>query len=170
MRINLFAFLILLALAFANVAAQSSTDLTLEKGVAPHPEIDNIYRRFSEAYRKLDAQAVKNLYTDDALYLTPGSEVERGHEKILANFSGFFDSVRKSGGKLAISFQILERRVSNDLGYDAGIYTLTQTNAKGETGTGGGKFVVITRRMKNGEWRFGLDIYNDLPRPRDRTN
>jgi len=53
----------------------------------------------------------------------------RGREKILANFLGFFNSVKTSGGSLTISFQILERRVSGNLAYDVGVYTLTQKRA-----------------------------------------
>ena len=157
--------LVTILFSYSTVLAQSAEkELVLETGVAPHAKIDDVYRRFSQAYKKLDAEAVTNLYTNDALYLTPGSDVERGREKILANFSGFFNSVKTSGGSLTISFQILERRVSEDLGYDVGIYTLTQKSANGEARIGRGKFVVVARRTKNGEWRFQVDVYNDLPK------
>jgi uncharacterized protein (TIGR02246 family) len=164
MKLNLIKILIWILLSLSTVAAQSSEkELVLEKNVAPHAKIDDIYRRFSEAYKKLDFEAVTNLYTDDAFYLSPGSDIERGREKILANFSGFFNSVKTSGGSITISFQILERRVSGDLGYDVGIYTLAQKNPKGEAKIGRGKFVVVARRMENGEWRFQVDTYNSLP-------
>jgi hypothetical protein len=91
MKTNLPAFFLLFILAVPAVFAQSSPELSLEKGVAPHAKIDDIYRRFSEAYKKLDARTVANLYTDDAFYLSPGSDIKRGREKILAVFSGYFD-------------------------------------------------------------------------------
>ncbi len=165
MKIKLVKILIWVLLLLSTVAAQQAEkELILEKAVAPHNKIDDIYRRFSEAYRKLDAEAVTNLYTDDALYLAPDSDIERGREKISAIFSGFFNSVKTSGGSLTISFQILERRVSDDLGYDVGIYTLTQKVAKGEARIGRGKFVVVARRVKKGEWRFQIDTYNNFPK------
>ncbi len=159
----LLKILVWLLLSLTMVAAQSpEKELVLETGVAPHAKIDDVYRRFSDAYRKLDADAVTNLYTDDALYLAPDSDIERGREKIRANFSGFFNSVKTSGGSLAISFQILERRVSGDLAYDVGIYTLAQKRG-GEARSSQGKFVVVARQMKSGEWRFQVDAYNNLP-------
>lgn len=148
------------------ISAQSPTvdtkELILEKGVAPHARIDDVYRRFSEGYRKLDAEAVTNLYSEDALYLAPGSDIKRGREKIAEIFSGFFDSVETSGGSLTISFRIVERNVSKDLGYDVGVYTLAQKRGGG-TRSSQGNFVVVARRMKNGDWKFALDTYHDLP-------
>ena len=164
MKTYLFLILVVLVLSASFVAAQSSPELILEKGVVPHAKIDDVYRRFSEAYRKLDSEAVTNLYTDDAFYLSPGSDVRRGREKVLASFSGYFDSVRKAGGSLSISFQILDRKVSGDLAYDVGIFTLTQKSADGKLQSGRGKFVVVARRMTNGDWRFHIDSYSDLPR------
>lgn len=149
------------------VSAQEK-DLILEKSAAPHAGLDDIYRRFSEAYRKLDAQAVTNLYTDDAFYLSPGSEIERGRKKILGNFSGFFNSVKTSGGSLTISFRILERRVSGDLAYDVGIYTLAQKRGN-QAQSSQGKFVVVARKMESGEWRFHIDSYSDLPKPQNNS-
>ena len=144
---------------------QSSQDLILEPGVAAHKGLDEVYLRFSAGYRNLDPQAVSNLYTEDAFYLSPDSDVKRGREKILAEFSGFFDSVKKGGGSLAISFQILGRQISGDLAYDVGIYTLTRKNAKGEARAARGKFIVVARRASNGEWRFQVDGYSGLPSP-----
>jgi len=107
MKIKLVKISIWILLSLSTVAAQSlEKELVLETGVAPHAKIDDVYRRFSEGYKKLDAEAVTNLYTDDALYLAPDSDVMRGREKILANFSGFFNSVKTSGGSLTISFRI----------------------------------------------------------------
>ena len=164
MKTDLPLILIWLLLSLSSVAAQSpEKELILEKGVAPHAKIDDIYRRFSEAYKKLDAEAVTNLYADDAFYLAPGSDVKRGREKILAEFSGFFNSVRNAGGTLAVSFQILGRQVSGDLAYDVGIFTLTEKNGDGKARTSRGKFVVVAQRMKNGEWRFAVDGYSGLP-------
>jgi uncharacterized protein (TIGR02246 family) len=164
--------LIILAvsLLFATTAlAQPPQELVLEKGVTPHAKIDDVYRRFSEAYKKFDFEAVTNLYTEDAFYLSPGSNVKRGREKILAEFSGYFNSVKSAGGTLQVSFQILDRRVSGDLAYDVGIYTVTEKKKNGEARTGRGKFVVVALRMNNGEWRFQVDVYNGFPNPQNNS-
>lgn len=139
-------------------------ELTLDPGVKPHKGIDQIYARFSEAYKLLDAKIVTDLYTETAFYLTPESGMDRGRELIGNNFSGFFRSVKERKGKLAISFRIIERRVSGDLGYDVGIYKLASTNANGEATTSRGKFVVIAVKQKNGDWKFQLDAFSGLPK------
>lgn len=160
---------IVFSILFLGAAAlgQSNTatsELTLDPGVKPHKKIDSIYSRFSDAYRTLDPKLVTNLYTENAFYLTPESGVDRGRQFIRNNFESFFRSVQDGGGKLAISFQIIERKVSGGLGYDVGIYTLTATNAKGQASISKGKFVVIALSQKSGDWKFQLDSYSDLPK------
>jgi len=157
----IFALTVLL-FSVSGVFSQTK-DLTLDTGVVKHAGIDSIYAKFSQGYRDLDPDAVADLYTANALYLTPGSDIKRGREAILKDFAGFFDSTRSEGKKLAISFQILERKISGDLAYDAGIYTLVNTGKNGETSSGRGKFVVIAVKGKGGTWRFQLDTYNDFP-------
>lgn len=151
-----------LLLSEFGVMAQSN-DLTLDKGVSRHAGIDGVYSQFSRGYRDLDAKLVANLYTAEALYLPPGSDVKRGREKILESFSRFFESTRREGGKLSIAFEIIERRVSGDLAYDAGIYTLSSTTSSGTTSSSKGKFVVIALKGKDKTWRFQLDTYNGFP-------
>jgi uncharacterized protein (TIGR02246 family) len=169
---RILAILAALVLSFSGAWSQAAApkDLMREKGVAPHTKIDDVYRRFSEAYRKLDSKAVTSLYTDNAFYLSPGNEVKQGREKILADFSSFFGSVRDAGGSLSISFRILDRHVSGDLAYDVGIYGLAQKRPNSEERTSTGKFVVVARRMNNGDWRFHVDSYSDLPKAQNTSS
>lgn len=156
---------VILTIAIAAAGQQKpDSKLRLESGVMPHAGIDAIYARFSEAYDKLDAKMVTGLYSEDALYLTPESGIQRGREVIFDNFNGFFNSTRENGGKLDISFKIVERRVEGRMGYDVGVYSLTSTGKGGATQTSRGKFVVIALKMKNGRWKFQLDSYSNMPK------
>jgi uncharacterized protein (TIGR02246 family) len=139
--------------------------LVLDEGVAPHKGLDEIYRRFSEGYKNLDAGAVANLYTETAAYLSPGDEIDIGRGKIMATFSKMFDSTKQRNGRLEISFRIAQRQAEQTLAYDVGIYTLTSFNDKGESRTSKGKFFVVAKPEKDGVWRFQVDGYNDLPKP-----
>ncbi|HVF29773.1 MAG TPA: hypothetical protein VNA22_02335, partial [Pyrinomonadaceae bacterium] len=105
-------FLATIIVCCVSVAAQPNPDLVLDNGVAPHAGIDAVYRRFSDGYRKLDPASVASLYTEGALYLAPGQNIDRGRKKILENFTSFFNSVRSGGGSIEISFRIVDRRVS----------------------------------------------------------
>lgn len=164
MKTNLFLLFAVLALFVCTASAQSAPDLILENGVAPHKGFDDVYRRFSEGYRKLDAASVAGLYTETAAYLAPGDNVNVGRQKVLKIFSGFFDSIKKQNGKMEISFRIVQRAVDRNLAYDVGIYMLTATNEKGESRRSSGKFVVVAVREKGDVWRFQVDGYNDLPK------
>lgn len=163
---KLFVLLVFVVYLSSIAFGQSkNADLTLDSGVKPHAGIDAVYAKFSRAYRELDLDLVGGLYSTDASYLIPDQKVLIGREKITPTFKSFFDYVRDRKGRLEISFRILQRRVSGDLGYDVGIYTLTNYDGAGKGTTGQGKFVVVA--VKDGDqWRFQVDGYSDLPKPK----
>lgn len=140
--------------------------VSFDAGAKPHAGLDSVYAKFSRAYRELDHDAVGGLYTLDAAYLVPGQNLTTGRDNITPTFKSFFDHVRERKSRLEIAFRIVQRRVSNDMAYDVGIYTLTQTDLAGKSSTGQGKFVVVAVKEKNGEWRFQVDGYSDLAKPK----
>jgi uncharacterized protein (TIGR02246 family) len=157
-RILFISFLLFVSL---NINAQNS-ELFLEKGVSPHKKINAIYETFSEAYRTLDVDKVTNLYTETAAYLVPNENIQQGRTELRKGFQSFFDWVKKEGRTMTISFQIVQRRIEKNLGYDVGIYTIRQYKDGKEVGKGQGKFVVIAVKEKDGKWRFQVDGYSDL--------
>jgi uncharacterized protein (TIGR02246 family) len=160
------SFVFLTCLATAGLAAEGAADNpALDAGVAAHKGLDEIYRRFSEGYKKLDPAIVANLYTETAAYLSPGDEIDIGREKILANFTKMFDSAKQRNGRFEISFRIAQRQAEPTMAYDVGVYTLTSFNDKGESRSSKGKFFVVAKPDKDGVWRFQVDGYNDLPKP-----
>ncbi len=155
-------FLILVS-AFSVLA--QTPDLTLQKEVSPHKEIDAIYKTFSDAYHTLDVEKVANLYSETAAYLVPNDNILQGREAIRPTFKSFFDYIKNEGRTMTISFQIVQRKVDKNLGYDVGIYTIRQYKDGKEIGSGQGKFVVVAIREKDGKWRFQVDGYSDLKPP-----
>ncbi len=165
MRSAFFVFaLLVIGFASAIEAQVKVTDeLALAPGVQRHAGLDEVYRKFSQAYRELDANAFKGIYTSDAAYLIPGQEVQIGIDPVTANFARFFDSVRQTEARLTISFEIVQRKAESSMAYDVGIYTIRTFNNQGaEIGTGKGKFVVVGLRT-NDEWKFQVDGYSALP-------
>ena len=155
--------LFLVLLSCSGFVFGQSKDLSLDAGVKPHAGLDAVYAKFSRAYRELDHDLVCGLYAVDAAYLIPNENVMTGRDKVTASFKSFFDYVKDRNGRLEISFRILQRRVSTDIGYDVGIYTLTNYDGAGKGTTGQGKFVVVA--VKDGDqWRFQVDGYSDLPK------
>ena len=156
-------FFLLVLLCFSGFVFGQSKDLTLDPGVKVHAGIDAVYAKFSRAYRELDHELVGGLYSNDAAYLIPEQNILIGRDKITPTFKSFFDHVRNQKGKLEISFRIVQRRVSVDLGYDVGVYALTNYDSGGKGNTGQGKFVVVA--VKDGDqWRFQVDGYSDIPK------
>ena len=158
---KLFFILSIIFLQAFAVYAQTS-NLTLEKGIAAHKEIDAIYRQFGEAYQTLDVEKVSNLYSETAAYLPPDSEILKGRGQIRPTFQSFFDWVKKEGRTMTISFRIVQRKVEKNLGYDVGIYAITQFKDGKNIGAGEGKFIVVAVKEKDGKWRFQVDGYNNL--------
>jgi len=142
----------------------SPPSLILDRGVSPHKGLDEVYGRFSEGYKKLDAPSLIDLYSDTAAYLAPDDNIKIGRREVAKIFTGFFDSVKQRNGRLEISFRILQRQVDTNLAYDVGIYTLTSFNQKGEANQDSGKFVVVARRKKGDLWKFQVDGYSSLPK------
>ena len=162
-RVAKITFFIVL-LSCGGLVFGQSKDLVLEAGVKAHTGVDAVYAKFSRAYRELDHELVGGLYSADASYLVPDQNILIGRDKITPTFKSFFDYVRDRKGRMEISFRIVQRRVSTDMGYDVGVYTLTQFDAAGKASTGRGKFVVVA--VKEGdEWRFQVDGYSGLPKP-----
>lgn len=143
-----------------SILAQTS-DLTLDKGVKPHKEIDAIYAAFTKGYRELNVDLVADLYTDDANYLASGSEMTDGRIKIFENFKGFFDYVKNNGNTMEIKFRILQREVDKRLGYEVGIYTINTFKDGKQVQTSQGKFFVVTKKIGN-KWYFRFDGYSNL--------
>lgn len=140
-----------------------SSVVTHATGVAPHPELDGVYARFARAYDELDAAALGALYTTDALYLPAGGPIQRGREEIEAGFRRFFDHVRSADARLEIDFEILDRRVSDGLAADVGIYTLQRFEADGTAQPPSrGRFTVVAVRGDDGAWRFHVDAFSPL--------
>lgn len=155
--------LLVSVLLFVSLSATAQTnELILEKGVLAHKGIDDIYRQFSESYRSLNSEIVTNLYTESAAYLVPDDDIMQGREKIRASFQGFFDSVRKDGRTMTISFQIFQRKANKNMAYDVGIYTLRSFKDGKKIGMGQGKFVVVAVKEKDDKWRFQVDGYSGL--------
>ena len=154
-------FLFCLCLLSFNINAPIP-ELTLEKGVTVHKEIDAVYAQFSEAYRTLDIEKVTNLYSENAAYLAPNQEIQQGHAQIREGFKNFFDWVKDEKRTMTISFQIFQRKVEEKMGYDVGIYTIRQFKDGKEAGKSQGKFIVVAIKETSGKWRFQVDGYSDL--------
>jgi len=138
-------------------------ELTLETGVEKHSGLDEVYRKFSKAYRDLDSAAFAGIYSSDAAYLVPGNNIQIGGVEIVKSFDDFFRSIKSRDSRLTIAFNIFQRKIDKSMAYDVGVYTLKTFNKDNvEVNSGRGKFVVVALR-EGTKWKFQVDGYSDMP-------
>lgn len=147
-RTPILAILCLLMLAPIPLAAQNAED--------PAASFDAAYDRFSEAYRQADPDGVAALYWPDAYYLSPNSEIDQGD--VRSHFTWLADMEPGQGPH--ISFEIVDRAVDGDLGYDIGIYTIRRDDHPGPPSRG--KFIVIWKRGDDGTWKIHADGFSAI--------
>jgi ketosteroid isomerase-like protein len=144
----------------AATAAAGSRALAQEGPAEAERAFEEAYAAFSAAYRAGDAGAVTELYADDAFYLAPGNEIERGD---IGRHFGFLSSFEPGAGPV-IEFEIVDRDISGDLAYDIGYFSFRRADAPAES-AGRGKFIVIWKRGDDGVWRIHADGYSDVEDP-----
>ncbi len=148
-------------LASAPTAAQQSPALAEVDSAAVTRQLDGVYAGFRAAYARLDAAAVANLYTEDALYLAGEGKPRRGTAPIRKLFDEFFSSVRRDSARLELRFRILQRARSPRLATDVGYYHLVRVRGAERGKPSVGRFVTVLRKGADGRWRFAVDSYTD---------
>ena len=130
--------------------------------LAQSTDIDLVYQKFTTAYANYDSTTIAELYTEDALYLSPGGEIEVGRDLLVQGFAGMFRRAKSNGEQLDISFKILKREVIQSTAYDVGYYHLVRTSEQGVRKSTG-KFITILEKNESGMWQFTVDGYSKAP-------
>ncbi len=106
------------------------------------------------AFNAKDVDSLVMIYTSDTRLLPPNGETVTGRDAVRAIFGGLIDA--GISGELTS----VDAKVSGDMGYDIGTYTLMD----GDTVVDTGKFIEIFHRGDDGEWRISNDMWSsDLP-------
>jgi uncharacterized protein (TIGR02246 family) len=111
--------------------------------------IESAVTRYVAASNRGDAEALTNLYADDAVLLPPDHEAIEGREAIGEFWSQGTDS--------GLEVTTLRLEVEGDLGYLIGQYHLPAT--EGEPADSG-KYVMCLKRQIDGSWKLTADIWN----------
>ena len=118
-----------------------------------------LYRRileanqvFMEVFSTGDAEAMADLYTEDAILLAPDLRPFEGHEGIIAFMQSGFDS-----GLSAIDLKTVEVVGHGDMAHELGIYTLYATVGEETVVAGQGYYQVLWKRER-GQWKLHRDV------------
>jgi len=96
-----------------------------------------------------DAEALTDLYADDAVLLPPDHEPIQGREAIGAFW--------RQGTDPGLEVRTMRMEVDGDVGYLVGSYHLPETE---EEPADSGKYVMCLRRQADGSWKLTADIWN----------
>jgi uncharacterized protein (TIGR02246 family) len=124
-------------------------DRALDPDPAARRAIEAAVRRYVAASNEGDADALTDLYTDDAVLLPPDHAPVHGRRAI----GEFWHQGTDSG--LAVT--TLRVEVEGSLGYLVGEYNLPETS---EEPADSGKYVMCLRRQRDGTWKLAADIWN----------
>lgn len=117
-----------------------------------HDAIVAAYKAFEDAFFQGDAEALSQIYTEDAEWLVPGAPPIRGRAAI----AGAWKGVLGSGGN-RVRIDVREVEETGDWAFDIGAFTATAPDG----GTlNAGKYVVVWRREPDGSWKTYRDIFH----------
>ena len=142
-------------LAFA--ASLVASPITLAQ---KHADVNGIYERMTAAYDRLDSEAFRDIYADDATYLrSDENPMLFGIEAIIGNYERFFASVREENGRLELRFRVVRRECSATICSDVGWYKLNRYDGDGGLDhTSYGRFLTSPGESADGLWRFLADL------------
>lgn len=156
--------LFLLAVCALSAPLQAQSPNTVPPNTVP-PGVAAVYERMSLSYELRDADAVADLYAEDAQYILPDAdqEVVNGRDAIRDIFAAFFEAVALQQQELSIDFRFLRRDQHGDVAYDVGYYRVSVSRKGEEMSASTGKFSTVLRRMDDDRWRFVVDAYSPAP-------
>ena len=135
-----------------NVAASADQDKLASEGI----------RKFNEsvtaAFRSKDAATMASLWTENARFLPPGSEMITGRAGVQAYWQSGFDQ-----GASDVVLESLEiRSLADGVAYEIGRNIVRVQTADGSNIDALGKSLCIFRREGDGVWRANVDIFNAI--------
>jgi uncharacterized protein (TIGR02246 family) len=118
-------------------------------------EVDEVNRRFMEAFERADPASVAALYTEDAVVLPPDTPMISGRAAIEEFWRGLM-----AAGARGVDLMTLRLAGSGDVLHEVGRATITIQPEGGETSTHVVKYVVVWERDPAGGLALALDMWN----------
>jgi ketosteroid isomerase-like protein len=124
------------------------------------PALNKLAADFGAAFTAGSAAKVAMHYTADATLMPPNEPAVNGRSNIQAWFQKQID-----GGAGMLKLQPKESRISGDVAYEAGTYSISIKPKTGQPISDTGKYIVVMKK-DGADWKIAHDIFNsDLPPP-----
>jgi uncharacterized protein (TIGR02246 family) len=145
----------LLGVLAAVLAGCGGESVALE--AASRGAVEATVDRYVAASNQGDAEALAELYADDALLLPPDHEPIHGREAIVEFW--------RRGTDQGLEVSALRLEIDGDLAYMVGRYRLPPTQ---EEAADSGQYVLCLKRQADGAWKLTADIWNGSGEPDER--
>jgi ketosteroid isomerase-like protein len=137
-----------IAMAFTRSQAASTSD---------EETIRDLDKAWSQAAESKDAAKCASYYSDTASAMPFNGPITTGRVKIQELWA---ELMAKPGFSLHFSPTKIEVAKAKDIAYDAGTFELKLNDAQGAPTTIPGKYVVVWKKQKGGNWKAEYDIFN----------
>jgi uncharacterized protein (TIGR02246 family) len=116
--------------------------------------IDKGNAQWIEAWEKGDPEMVAAIFTDDAVMLSRGGWVFKGHQQILERQKEAMQSVTRP---IKVSIITVNVWLDGETAYETGKYKYEYTE-KGKLATEEGRYVRMWKRQRDGSWKLSMDM------------
>ena len=122
-------------------------------------EIEARWAAFIESWEAGDAQACAEFYTQDAVNIPPGFQINRGREAIMNFYADMFSSNTGSD----YSHTILKLEYSGNQATELGEFEVEWVTNEGEGWSFKARSMAHWVRDTDGEWRIRMFLFNNPP-------
>ncbi|MBT8398892.1 MAG: DUF4440 domain-containing protein [Rhodothermia bacterium] len=109
------------------------------------PAFDSVLRAYEDGWKRRDAEALADLFTEDGFVLRPGHPPARGRSAIVRAYGN-------SGGPLVLR--------AYDFGEDGSLGYIIGGFARQPDDPDIGKYVLVLTKSEDGRWRIVADMDN----------
>lgn len=148
----------LLATTLLLAGCVTTDDGSMAEAERPSQSVATANQNFEDAFNAGDAAALADFYTEDAVVMPPGLARITGHPAIRELWQNFFDA-----GVTGMDLVSEELHFAGPYAFDVGSFTLSAPDGKGGRLAVNGKYIVIWRKERDGDWRLYRDIWNNDP-------